>query len=119
MKIKGVIDPSTTSGKRFDNPKDEMEHELAVGSNFLQENLNYEEVETLNKYIWEKERIVELHLDPATINYRECLVDTFKGVEDPFSTEIGDLNYDQNPTDPSQVIRNIVFKHGGSGDTSS
>jgi hypothetical protein len=92
---------------------------LAVGSSYLQENLNNEEVEELNKYIWEKERIVELQLDPATVNYRECLTDTFRGVEDPYSSDITDLNYNQNPTDPSKVIREIKFKHGDSDETTS
>lgn len=88
-----------------------MEHELSVGSSYLQNNLNSEEVDSLNKYIEEKERIVELKLDAVTINYNNVLIQTLRGVEDPFETEIAELNYAQNPTDPAQVIREAVFKN--------
>ena len=63
-----------------------------------------------NTYITEKERIVELKLDATTINYKDCLVDSYRGVEDPFGKEIQDLQYAQNPIDPSQVIREPIFK---------
>lgn len=101
MRIKGILEPVSGSAKSFDNPKEEMEHELSVGSSFLLNQLNNEEIDALNHYIYEKERIVELHLEAATVNYRDCLLDSFRGVEDPFETEIADLGYNQNPTDPS------------------
>lgn len=46
------------------------------------------------------------------------MVDSFRGVEDPNDTEIAELNYDQNPVDPSQVIRNITFKKNDIADGS-
>ena len=109
-----MLDPSTAEGKPFENKKEEMEHELAVGSSYLQEQLNMEEVETLNKYIWEKERIVELHLEPATVQYRDCLLESYRGVEDPYETEIADLSYSQNPADASLVVRTTVFRNDDS-----
>ena len=46
----------------FESAKEELEHTLATGSSFLSAQLNSEEVDGLNRYIAEKERIVELHL---------------------------------------------------------
>lgn len=89
LRMKGVIE---NSGK-FEIRKEEVEYELSVGSSYLQDNLNSEEVENLNKYIEEKERIVELKIDAATVNYNNCLIQTYKGVEDPFETEIVELSY--------------------------
>ena len=76
------------AGKAFDNVKDEDEYNHSVGSSYLQEALNSEEVEAYNNYITEKEKIVELNLDVASINYKDCLIDSYRGVEDPFGTEI-------------------------------
>ena len=63
----------------------------------------------MNKFIHGHERIVELYLSAATVNYRDCLLENFKEVQDPFGREIADIQYDQNPADTSQVIRNITF----------
>lgn len=79
------------AGKSFDNIKDEEEYVHSVGSSYLQDALNSEQVEAYNTYITEKEKIVELKLEAATINYKDCLVDSYRGVEDPFGTEIQDL----------------------------
>lgn len=108
MRIKGVLEPG-----HFESAKEEQEHALATGSSFLSAHLNNEEVEELNRYIAEKERIVELHLTAQTVNYRDCLVDSYRGVEDPFESEIAELGYNQNPAEPSQVIREIAFKRNG------
>lgn len=97
----------------FETAKEELEHALATGSSFLLAQLNNEEVDGLNKYIAEKERIVELHLTAQTVNYRDCLVDAYRGVEDPFDSEVAELGYNQNPAEPSQVIRQIAFKRDG------
>lgn len=32
-------------------------------------------------------------------------------VQDPFKNEIEDINFDQNPNDPSQLQMNIKFKN--------
>lgn len=87
--MKGVIE---NSGK-FESHKEEVEYELSVGSSYLQNNLNSDEVDNLNKYIEEKEKIVELKIDAATVNYNNSLIQTYKGVEDPFETEIVELSY--------------------------
>ena len=52
----------TATAKPFESVKEEQEYLIANGSSFLTAQLNNEEVEGLNKYIAEKERIVELHL---------------------------------------------------------
>jgi len=53
---------------------------------------------------------MELNLDASTIQYKDVLIDSYRAVEDPFSSEIADLQYAQNPTDPSQVVREVVYK---------
>lgn len=78
-----------------------MEHILAVGSSYMQDSLKNEEVEALNRYLENTEKINEIKLDPQFINYRESLYESYREVEDPFRTEITDLNYDQNPSEPS------------------
>jgi hypothetical protein len=110
LRIKGVIEPLQTPTMGFDTKKEELEHELSVGSSYLLDSLNSDKVEEWNKYITEKERIVELVLTAQTVNYRDCLLEGYRGVEDPFEMEITDLQYNQNPIDPSQVIREVVFK---------
>jgi len=87
-----------------------------VGSSFLQDALNSHEVEKSNAYIQEKERIVELKLDPATISYKDVLVESYICAEDPFGTEIKDLQYAQNPIDPSQVVREAIYKKDAMSD---
>lgn len=82
---------------------------FAVGSSYLQEQLNHEEVDTLNNYIEETEKLVELKLD-AKVNYKERIIETYKGVQDPFDIEVADLNYEQNPSEPTQPLRNLVFQ---------
>ena len=109
--MKGVLDLG--SGKAFESKKDEQEYELSVGSSYLQDQLNAEEVTALNDFITEKERIVELHLNAATVSYKDVLVQSYRGVEDPFDTEIAELNIMPNPADPSQNVREVVFKNSG------
>ena len=48
----------------------------------------------MNQYLAETEKLNELELDPVTINYKEQLIESYKQIEDPFSKEITDLNYD-------------------------
>jgi hypothetical protein len=42
----------------------------------------------MNRYLAETEKMNEIELDPATINYKEQLLETFKDVEDPFKREL-------------------------------
>lgn len=64
-------------------------------------------MESLNHFIVEHEKLIEINLDAATVNYRDLLLENFKEVQDPFGSEIADIQYDQNPADPSQVVRAI------------
>ena len=63
----------------------------------------HDEVEALNKFLEESERVNDLQLDARTVNYKECLLETFKAINDPFRREIEDVNFDQNPNDPTQL----------------
>jgi hypothetical protein len=110
LRIKGVLEPLATPNKGFETKKEELEHELSVGSSYLIDSLNNDKVEEWNNYIREKERIVEIKLTAQTVNYKDCLIEGYRGVEDPFESEIADLQYNQNPIDPSQVIREVIFK---------
>ncbi len=102
--------------KSFDTKKDQGEFELSVGSSYLQNQLNVEELDALNQFIKEKERIIEYKLEAATVSYKDVLIATYRGVEDPFEAELADLSYLQNPIDPSQVVRETVFKNSAQSD---
>ena len=54
--MKGLVE--VPAGKGFEIKKEEEEFVHSVGSSFLQDGLNHEEVERYNTYIYEKERIV-------------------------------------------------------------
>jgi hypothetical protein len=115
LKIKGVIELGAAT-KIFEIKKDQAEFELSVGSSYLQNQLNVEELQALNEFIKEKERIIEYKLDAATVSYKDVLIATYRGVEDPFDSELTDLSYLQNPIDPSQVVRETVFKNSAQSD---
>jgi hypothetical protein len=65
LRMKGLID--IVAGKAFENKKEEEEWVHSVGSSYLQDALNSDEVDQYNQYITEKEKIVELTLDKATV----------------------------------------------------
>ena len=101
LKIRGILEPIQVQGKAFDTKKEELEHVLSVGSSYLQDSLNNDELESLNKFLEESEKINELVLDPHTVNYKELILASFRDVNDPFRNQIVDINFDQNPNDPS------------------
>ena len=94
MKIRGVLEPTQDQSKTSENKKEEMENILAVGSSYLQDQLNNEEIESLNQYLEESEKLNELVLDPRTVNYKELILESFKAVNDPFENQIVDINFD-------------------------
>lgn len=96
---------------QFESKKEETEYLLAVGSNYLQNSLNDEEVIQLNQFLEESEKVQEFKIDARTVNYKECLLESYKQIQDPFKIEIDDINFDQNPNDPSQLQMNISFKN--------
>lgn len=52
----------------------------------------------------------EIELDGSTVNYKECILESFKDIEDPFQREVEEMNYDQNPNEPSTLIKSINIK---------
>ena len=54
-----------------------------------------------------------MQLDARTVNYKECLLETFKAIHDPFRRELEDVNFDQNPNDPTQLQMQIKFGSEG------
>ena len=65
-----------------------------MNSNYLVDNLNSEELETLNQYLEESEKVNELVLEPKTVNYKELILENFKQVNDPYQNQIVDINFD-------------------------
>ena len=63
----------------------------------------------MNHFLAETEKMNELEMDPSTVNYKDCLLESYKQIEDPFDREIKELNYEQNPGEPSALIKNIVL----------
>lgn len=55
----------------------------------------------MNEYLEESEKVKELTLSAKSVNYKECLLESYKMIADPFKVEIDDINFDQNPNDPS------------------
>lgn len=80
LKIRGILEPTKGTHSLFDNRKDDIEHEIIVGSHYLIDQLNYEEVDTYNKYLEDSEKMPELILEPKTVNYKECLLENFKAI---------------------------------------
>jgi hypothetical protein len=93
LRIKGILEPLPDQAKQFETKKEELENFFAVGSSYLQESLDDDQVNTLNRFMLEYEKTIEVKIDPITVNYRESLFETFRDVQDPFKTEIDDLNY--------------------------
>ena len=109
LKLRGILEPTGPDGKAFDSKKEENDYILSVGSNYLQNGLNSDEVDKLNQYLEESEKVQEYQIDARTVNYKECLLQSFKQIQDPFKIELEDINFDQNPNDPSQLQMNIKF----------
>lgn len=82
---------------------------MSVNSNYLVEALDNDEVEQMNKYLEESEKLNELVLEPKTVNYKELILESFKRVNDPYQNQIVDINFDQNPNDPSQLQMNVQY----------
>lgn len=51
MKIKGILEPTLGDHHTFETKKEEAEHYLSVGSSYLQDSLNNDEVNRLNRFI--------------------------------------------------------------------
>ena len=82
---------------------------MSVNSNYLVEVLDNDELQQMNKYLEESEKLNELVLEPKTVNYKELILESFKRVNDPYQNQIVDINFDQNPNDPSQLQMNVQY----------
>ena len=61
-------------------------------------------LEELNKFLEETEKMTEYELTAQNVNYKDQLLEGFRMVEDPYHLEIEELNYEQNPGDPDNLI---------------
>ena len=55
-----------------------------MGSNYLQNQLDEQEVINLNKYLEESEKVQEYQIEARTVNYKECILESYNKVQDPF-----------------------------------
>ena len=74
-----------------------------------QDQLNTRHLDELNKFLEEADKTTELHLDAQTVNYKDSMLDNFKLIQDPFDREIKEFTYDQNPSEPSALIKSVVL----------
>lgn len=72
--------------------------------------MNTKGLDDLNKFLEETEKLVELHLDVQTLQYKDNILETFKLIEDPFGREIKEMVYDQNPSEPASLIKSVVLQ---------
>ena len=56
--------------------------------------------------------INEIELDRSTFKYHDGLIEVFRDVTDPFNQEIVSIKFDQNPAEPTALIKEIVFTKG-------
>lgn len=82
MRLRGLLEPN--GALTFENKKEEMEYHIVTKSSYLQSTLNHEEIDQLNQFLEESETIPELVLEPKTVNYKECLLQSFRAIQDPF-----------------------------------
>jgi len=71
---------------------------------FNSERLDGDLVKDMNETIREMDTLEEVELDAATINYKSCILQAYRAIQDPFNTEIVSeaFDYEQNPSDPSK-----------------
>lgn len=59
LRLKGILEPHSDGKQQFENKKEEEEYVLSVGSSYLLDSLNNDEVVTMNKYIEEREKVID------------------------------------------------------------
>jgi len=62
-----------------------------------------------NARVEEMDAIDVLQLDAATFKYQTNCIDIYRDVEDPYSTKLGKIMFEPNPSEPSALIRNVEF----------
>ena len=79
-------------------------------SHFMQEDraLDDNALEELNKRMLDIETIQKVELDQTAIK-KDKLVDIYRQVADPFGREIAQLDYLENPADPTKLIKTVEF----------
>ena len=64
----------------------------------------------LNRFLEETEAMTEFELTAHNVNYKDQLLESYRLVEDPYHREIEELNYEQNPGDPDNLIKDIKLR---------
>lgn len=63
------------------------------------------ELRDVSNYVKEMDTIDVLQLDPASFKYPDGLTRVLRDVEDPFSRDIANLVFQQNPANPTKLIK--------------
>jgi hypothetical protein len=111
LRVRGLLEPSGGAFGEFENKKDQQENMFVTGSSFIQKQIDQQTEDNLNSLIAEAEKHHDVEdLQGATVNYKDLLIESARKVLDPFAVEIGkELNYGQNPADPTKLLRTIDF----------
>lgn len=67
--------------------------------------LNHAELQEVTNYIQEMDTINVLQLNAASFKYADGLTQLMKDCEDPFQRDIAKLVFQQNPAEPTKLIK--------------
>ena len=106
--MRGVIEPSNDQKLEIQkNQKVREQNQYLTHSSHLSGDkfqLNEQELKATADFVKEMDQIDVLQLDP-TFKYAEGITRLVRDVEDPFEREIKDLVFQQNPAEPTKLIK--------------
>lgn len=104
--MRGVIPASSTATIKNQKEKEAMQY--IVESSHLAGDayqLDEQDLKAMNDYVSEMETINVLELNAATFKYPTGLTQILKDCEDPFQKDIANLVFQQNPAEPTKLIK--------------
>lgn len=107
LKVRGILEPQGGKYQGFETQKDLKDNQFAMGSS--QDQLNMKALDDINAFLAESEKLIEKKIDLQTLNYKESLIEAYKMIEDPFDREIKEINFDQNPSDTTQLMKSVIL----------
>ena len=66
----------------------------------------------LNQQLEEMDKVEVVEAQAGAIRYEEKLVSVFRDIVDPFDNQLRSLSYEPNPTDMTQLTKQIEFASG-------
>ena len=117
--IRGIIEPPTADLNQYLKTQKEREaHQFLVEGSYLAGDtyqLDEAEMKKQEDHVLEMDNTDVLQLDPATFNYHDGLTQIFRSCEDPFAKDIVKLTFQQNPAEPTKLIKALDLCSGSSG----